>query len=99
MGTKGEIIATLSENRITVMPFGGESYTIDVSKLATDFSGHAGGDVRMVEDFLQWVDTDTIPSARMSTLDRSLESHFVAFAAEQSRLSGGQSVDVVHSMD
>lgn len=99
MGTKGEIIATLSENRITVMPFGGESYTIDVSKLATDFSGHAGGDVRMVEDFLQWVDTDTIPSARMSTLDRSLESHFVAFAAEQSRLSGGQSVDVVHSID
>lgn len=95
MGTKGEILAAMDENRITVTPFGGEAYTIDVSKLAADFSGHAGGDVRMVEDFLQWVETDVLPSARMSTLSRSLESHYVAFAAEQSRLCGGQSVDVM----
>lgn len=98
MGTKGEILAAMDENRITVTPFGGEAYTIDVSKLATDFSGHAGGDVRMVEDFLQWVETDVLPSARMSTLDRSLESHYVAFAAEQSRLCGGQSVDVMQQV-
>lgn len=94
MGTKGEILAAMDENRITVTPFGGEAYTIDVSKLADDFSGHAGGDVRMIEDFLEWMETDTLPSARITTLSRSLESHYVAFAAERSRLNGGQSVEV-----
>lgn len=93
MGTMGEIIANMDEKRIIVEPFGGEAYTIDVSKLATDFSGHAGGDVRMVEDFLDWLETDR-PSARISTLACSMESHFVAFAAEKSRLNGGQSVEL-----
>lgn len=92
MGTCGEIAASLQENTITVRPFGRESYTIDVSKLADDFSGHAGGDVRMVKEFLQWIGTGEMPSERATTLAASMQSHYVAFAAERSRLSGGGAV-------
>jgi len=92
MGTRGEIFAALQENTITVRPFGKEPYTIDVSKLADDFSGHAGGDVRMVKEFLQWVSTGEVPSERLTTLAASMESHYAAFAAEHSRLTGGGSV-------
>lgn len=88
MGTRGEIIARLSENTIEVLPFGGEPYTIDVSTLADDFSGHAGGDVRMVREFLQWIETGKRPSARVTSLDASMQSHYVAFASERSRLTG-----------
>lgn len=92
MGTRGEILAALDENRIQVCPFGGEKYTIDVSKLASDFSGHAGGDVRMVREFFQWLEANELPSHRTTTLAASLQSHAVAFAAERSRLAGGTAV-------
>ncbi len=94
MGTRGEILAAMRENTITVLPFGGEPYTIDVSKLADDFSGHAGGDVRLVAEFLQWVTTGERPSERITALDVSMASHYVAFACEKSRLSGGGAIDV-----
>lgn len=92
MGTHGEIVANLSENTICVMPFGGEKTVIDVSKLAQDFSGHAGGDTRMVEEFLDLVSGRHGPTVRTTSLADSVESHFAALAAEKSRLAGGRSV-------
>ena len=50
MGTAGEIWADMETNMITVMPFVGEKQEIDVTKLTDDFSGHAGGDARMITD-------------------------------------------------
>lgn len=90
MGTKGEIEASLHSNLITVKPFGKEQEVIDVSKLSDDFSGHAGGDNRMVEQLLDMVREGTEPNRSMTTLDKSLESHYIALAAEQSRISGGK---------
>ncbi|MGM9662091.1 MAG: Gfo/Idh/MocA family protein [Oscillospiraceae bacterium] len=92
MGTRGEIVANLSENTICVMPFGGEKTVIDVSALAEDFSGHAGGDTRMVEEFLDLVSGRSGPTVRTTSLRDSVESHFAALAAEKSRLEGGRSV-------
>lgn len=94
MGTHGEIVANLMENTITVMPFGGEKYVIDISKEAEKLSGHAGGDTRMVSDFLDIVSGKALPSARTTSLRDSVESHLVALAAEQSRLSGGTPVEI-----
>ncbi|MBQ8812960.1 MAG: Gfo/Idh/MocA family oxidoreductase [Lachnospiraceae bacterium] len=92
MGTRGEIVANLQENTICVMPFGGEQYTIDVSKIASDFSGHAGGDSRMVAEFLDIVSGRIEPTVRTTSLKDSVESHYVALAAERSRVEGGRSV-------
>ncbi len=50
-------------------------------------SGHGGGDWRMVADFVQAVAHED-PSRLTSTLEQSIESHLMAFAAERSRAGG-----------
>ena len=50
-------------------------------------SGHGVGDHRLVRDFLEAVDRHD-PSHLSSSIDVSIESHLMGFAAERSRLSG-----------
>ena len=89
MGTHGEIVGVPEENIIRVMPFVGEEERIDVRTLTSDFSGHGGGDVRMVADFLDLLEGKGMSEA-LTTISRSVESHYVCLAAEESRLRGGQ---------
>lgn len=94
MGTEGEIVADMSEKTIKVTPFGKDTEIIDVSKLATDFSGHAGGDNRMVEEFIDMIAEEKEPTNTITSVERSVESHYCAMAAEQSRLSSGTVIDL-----
>lgn len=91
MGTMGEILGDVHAKRIVVRPFGGEEQVIDVGQLTDDFSGHEGGDARMIEDFLRLLGGETV-SGSVTTIGRSVESHLVALAAERSRLHGGEAV-------
>ena len=91
MGTKAEIFADMEKDIIQIMPFGGEMEEFDIRKIARDLSGHGGGDIKMVEDYLDVLEGKPMPSA-MTTIARSVESHYVALAAEESRLNGGQLV-------
>lgn len=91
MGTKAEIFADMEKDIIQLMPFGGAMEEYDIRKIATDLSGHGGGDIRMVEDYLDVLEGKPMPSA-MTTISRSVESHYVCLAAEESRLHGGQLV-------
>ncbi len=52
-------------------------------------SGHNGGDTGLVWDVLQYFGQADVNTDSITTLDRSAESHYVAFAAEQSREAGG----------
>ncbi len=94
MGTKGEIIADMDANTIEVCVFGKEHDVIDVAKLATDFRGHAGGDSSLVESFLELISENKKPSPRLTSLEASVESHFIALAAEESRLDGGRVISM-----
>ena len=89
MGTRGEIYADMERNIIRFRPFGKPEEEIDVTKLTQDFSGHGGGDARMVSDLLDVLEGKPMPTA-MTTIARSVESHIVALAAEESRVQGGQ---------
>ncbi|MCQ2368373.1 MAG: Gfo/Idh/MocA family oxidoreductase [Kiritimatiellae bacterium] len=51
-------------------------------------SGHAGGDMMLIGDFLEAVRTRDF-SKLSSTIDMSVESHLMGFAAEKSRLESG----------
>ena len=64
-----------------------------MTKLATDFSGHGGGDVRMVLEFLEMIATGKEPQG-ITSLEQSINSHLVAFAAEESRLNHGTPVEI-----
>lgn len=91
MGTKGEVIADMTENTIKITEFGkGESEVIDISRIASDFSGHGGGDNRMVEEFLDMLGNGAGPTIRTTAVEKSIESHYCAIAAEESRLGGGK---------
>ncbi|MDD3336831.1 MAG: Gfo/Idh/MocA family oxidoreductase [Eubacteriales bacterium] len=94
MGTHGEIFGDMKANTIRVMPFVGEEKLIDVSKLADDFSGHGGGDARMVDELIHLLEEGDSPALPLTSIDRSVESHLVAFAAEKSRLQNGMVVDM-----
>lgn len=94
MGTKGEVIADMTENTIKITEFGKKTDTIDVTKLATDFSGHGGGDNRMVEELLDMIIDGTMPDGRTTSVDKSIESHYAALAAEQSRVEGGKVISL-----
>jgi len=46
--------------------------------------GHGGGDWRLVADWIQAIDQQN-PALLTSTIDASIESHVMGFAAEKSR--------------
>lgn len=94
MGTKGDIIADMSDNTINIRVFGKDTEVVDVSQLAEDFSGHAGGDNQMVLEFLQLLSEGRTPSDGMTSVADSVESHYIALAAEQSRLGNGKVIDL-----
>lgn len=94
MGTKGEIVGNVEKRLIQIHPFVGEMEEIDVSKLATDFSGHGGGDVGLLREFAHLLKTGDCSSSRLTSIQDSVESHVVALAAETSRLDHGRVIEL-----
>ena len=89
-GTMGEIYGDMKANEIRVMRYGRPDEVIDVRTLTDDFSGHGGGDARLVREFVELVRGEIGVSGTLTSIDRSVESHLVALAAEESRLHGGK---------
>lgn len=94
MGTQGEASADMLSNTIRVTRFGKDPETVDIAAIASDLKGHGGGDSGIISDFLEMLLSGQEPNERTTTLQNSMESHYVALAAEQSRLSGGAVVDI-----
>lgn len=92
MGTKGEIIGNMEDGTYTLKRFAtGERVEFHCGVTG---DGHGGGDERMVADFLHLVrehQEEASPSA-LTSATASLQSHLIAFAAEESRLQGGMPV-------
>ena len=93
MGTHGELYADMEANTIRLMPYGQAEELIDVRTLAKDFSGHGGGDARLVAEYIDFLQGAPM-SATLTSLSRSVESHLVALAAEDSRKRGGAVVEM-----
>jgi predicted dehydrogenase len=87
MGTKGELRATAEGNQIEVRDFlTGSTDILDLSKeAAANRYGHGGGDYRIMRDLVKWV-RDGDPAQALTSASISVQSHLMAFAAEQSRL-------------
>lgn len=83
MGTKGEIKGSMEDGTIECYDFSsGSSETIH---LHTPAKGHSGSDSRMMRDFVRTVSEGTVNRTDASI---SVESHLMALAAEESRISG-----------
>lgn len=90
MGTAGEIWGDQETNLIRLIRFGEKPRVFDINKLAADLSGHGGGDNAMLTDFFKRLNEGKGDLA--SSIINSMQSHIMAFAAERSRLAGGENV-------
>ncbi|MCC8134444.1 MAG: Gfo/Idh/MocA family oxidoreductase [Tannerellaceae bacterium] len=86
MGTRGDIVGDMEEFTHTDFVTG-ESKTYKANVLdALNYEGvgHGGGDEGMIRDWIEALCTQN-PAVMSTPLDESLESHLMAFAAEESR--------------
>ncbi|RKJ39423.1 gfo/Idh/MocA family oxidoreductase [Acutalibacter sp. 1XD8-33] len=93
MGTKGEIEADMKSNTIRLRVFGQGEEVLDLNT-TKDLKGHGGGDSGIIADFLDMLIDGAPPTERTTTLESSMESHYIALAAEESRLNGGERIDL-----
>ncbi len=86
-GTKGDLTGHLERNELILADFKtGTREQVHYDTVASVQSGHGGGDARLYRDFVQLCRgelTDSKSSARLS-----LQSHLMAFAAEESVRTG-----------
>ncbi|WP_461615399.1 Gfo/Idh/MocA family protein [Clostridium sp. Marseille-QA1073] len=83
MGTKGEIRAIDSKNEIEVQLFDTNERKVLNPKQIT--GGHGGGDTGIMEDFISLILSNK--SKALTSANVSVQSHMMAFAAEESRLT------------
>ena len=84
----GEILADDGKRQIIVthhVSSQGDPFTEQVLNIRTNGSGHGGGDAGIMEDFTRLLSGK---GESRSSISRSVESHLMAFAIEQSRLTG-----------
>lgn len=85
-GTKAELVGVMEENFIEVRPFGAEKRKITWENGFT-VGGHSGGDEGIMYEI--YLELNGQPTYGITHLDVSVESHYIAFAVENSRVSGG----------
>ena len=85
----GEIRGDDGQNIIEVTKFTSnaiQNFEQKVIHTTLSDGGHGGGDVGLMEDFLTLLETHG--NCSKSSIGQSVESHLMAYAAEQSRISG-----------
>jgi hypothetical protein len=80
MGSMGDIVGDMNEFKIT------DFRTGEVRTWSQKSDGHGGGDWRLIANWVQAVDKRDA-GLLTSTIDASIESHLMGFAAEKSRLN------------
>ena len=99
MGSEGELWGNFKKRELYYQRWGQEPVKIDLEALCEDFSGHGGGDAGMIHDVIRLYRGDDFDTSSITYLENSVESHYMAFAAEQSRVEGGQLVDMQKFVD
>ncbi len=87
-GTKGEIIASMEENKISIFSFATretKEYQLEKMGLNID-SGHGGGDEGIMRELISYFNGEE-PSKSINSARTSYLNHLISFAAEDSRLS------------
>ena len=96
LGTQGEIQGVLEDQRFVIRridPRPGCEYAEEVVdlKIGGDmhgaFGGHGGGDLRLVADFVSVLQGEA-PSLACTSLQDSVNGHFIGFSADRARAEG-----------
>ncbi len=91
-GTEGELELNESKNTITLKRYFGDNTVWKITDLTEDLEGHGGGDHRMIDELYDIMVGEK--STVATSIDESIESHYMALAAEESRKNGGKLVKI-----
>ena len=91
LGTLGEIVLNEEDDFVALKPFGKPQTRWSVKELVKGASGHGGGDKGLVDQLYGVLSGQAVNE---TSLEASVESHFMAIRAEESRLNGGKLVAV-----
>ena len=97
MGTKGELFGSDNEDFISFYNF--ETCETEIIKYTENLSagnitgGHGGGDKGIMEELYEYLDGD-YKGFSITPFSDSCDNHITTFAAEYSRMNGGNTVDV-----
>ena len=91
-GTEGELELNESKNTITLKKYCGGNTVWKITDLTDDLEGHGGGDHRMIDELYEIMTGEQSKIA--TSIDESIESHYMALAAEESRKNGGELVKI-----
>jgi hypothetical protein len=84
---KGEIYGNTLENKLCCNIFGGLEKTVDFNIEDTSY-GHGGGDILMIKDIAEFYNNNK--GQNLTSINNSLQSHYIGFKAEESRLRSGE---------
>jgi len=89
MGSMGDMVGDMDELKVTDFRTDKSVTLIPKAEDVENYknSGHGGGDWFLMRDFVMAISHQD-PKYLTSTIDQSIESHLMGFAAEESRLSG-----------
>jgi predicted dehydrogenase len=90
MCENGEIRGDDGLNKLEVIHFSSNQVDSREMKVITPMQaegGHGGGDAALMEDFLRIMELKENESDSRTSIDKSVESHIMAYAAEKSRLT------------
>jgi len=82
----------MSDNSISIFDFLTKHET--VVNFNQPVGGHGGGDNKIMRQFIDSIRHES--KHHISSAEVSLRSHLMAFAAEESRLNQGKSIDLDH---
>ncbi|MDR1093125.1 MAG: Gfo/Idh/MocA family oxidoreductase, partial [Clostridiales bacterium] len=85
-GEKGEIFGNMRDNALTCNIFGKGSKTLNVKDFEEGVYGHGGGDYFMIKDVAA---AYCGGGEGLTSIENSMQSHAIGFAAEESRKNGG----------
>ena len=102
VGTKGEIEGYVEDGTFTLRTFdrGGDRFTYDEEHIDVNaeihsksaFGGHAGGDYAIMHELVRYLNGDN-SSISITSIDDSINSHLIVYAAEES-IKAGKTVDI-----
>ena len=96
-GTEGEILIIEEDDKIELRRYFEEPRVWKISELVDELGGqgtgnHGGSDHRMIDCLYQIYKTNKLSAS--SSIAASVESHYMALAAEESRLNGGKRIEI-----
>lgn len=90
-GTLGDLELDEATDKLTLRKFGEPQRELKISALIEEGYGHGGGDRGLVARLIEVLSGE---GTNETSLEASVESHLMAFAAEESRLQGGARIEL-----